>query len=142
MYIFLMVIFSQLHTVYILFSQPMPMVEWNAPGLYYKLWYSRVTEEFGAIENERFNDPTLGNFSVPDAGYYVEYKFKIQAGNNVGLGPESNIVRSFSGQDPPTRRPEGVTLGAIAARSVQLSWNPVTVDRGSVDGYRVSSIIP
>lgn len=121
-------------------SQPMPMVEWNAPNLYYRLWYQKVPGPFK--EPVRISDPTLGKFNIPDAGYYQEYQFKIQAGNDQGLGSESPLVRAFSGQNPPAGRPEDVTVGKVTARSVELSWKPVTVERGSVDGYRVSPTIP
>ena len=113
----------------------MRRVEWNGPGLYYKLWYRRVnsSDEF-EVRLEASND----SFVVPYAGYYVQWEFQIQAINEVGEGPKSPLVKQFSGQDPPKGKPEDVTVGTITARSVELLWKPVTFTRGSVDGYRVS----
>ena len=113
----------------------MRRVEWNGPGLYYKLWYRRVYSGDALVEVRR--EASSDSFVVPDAGYYVQWEFQIQAINEVGEGPKSPLVKQFSGQDPPTGKPEDVAVGAISAGSVELSWKPVTFTRGSVDGYRV-----
>ena len=113
------------------------MVDWNAPNLYYKLWY-RKRGSADWLPEKKFTDPSIDKFSVPDPGYYIPWEFQIQAENDQGPGPKSPIVWSYSGQDPPKRKPEDVEVGAVTARSVELSWKPVTVDGGSVDGYRVS----
>ncbi|XP_015778144.1 PREDICTED: fibronectin type III domain-containing protein-like isoform X2 [Acropora digitifera] len=113
----------------------MRRVEWNGPGLYYKLWYRKVNsgDELVEVRCKASND----SFVVPNAGYYVQWEFQIQAINEVGEGPKSPLVKQFSGQDPPTGKPEDITVGTITARSVELSWKPVTFTRGSVDGYRI-----
>ena len=114
----------------------MPKVDWNAPGLYYLLKYRQVAEGKSEVE-ERIPDPTVDVFAIPNPGYYKLWEFQIQAGNDVDLGPESPVVQSYSGQDPPEGKPGNVQTGAATARTVELSWQPVTVTRGSVDGYKV-----
>ncbi|XP_068715039.1 fibronectin type III domain-containing protein-like isoform X4 [Montipora foliosa] len=114
----------------------MRMVEWNAPGLFYKLWYKRVGPANSLVEI-KLDDPKTERFNIPNAGYYVQWEFQIQAINDIAPGPKSPFVKAFSGQDPPAGRPEDVTVGTVTARSVELSWKPVTVTRGSVDGYRI-----
>ncbi|XP_068715034.1 hemicentin-1-like [Montipora foliosa] len=114
----------------------MRMVEWNGPGLFYKLWYGRVGHG-NSLEETVLDDPKTERFNIPNAGYYVQWQFQIQAINDIAAGPKSPLVKAFSGQDPPTGRPEDVTVGTVTARSVELSWKPVTVTRGSVDGYRI-----
>ena len=116
----------------------MPKIDWNAPGLYYKLWYGRVGEIL--TEVPQFRDPGRNVFNVPDAGYYTLYQFQIQAGNDEGLGPRSPLVTSYSGQNAPDGKPEHLTVETTTARSVKLSWTPVTFPSGSVDGYRVSGL--
>ena len=113
----------------------MRRVEWNGPGLYHKLWYRRVNSN-DELEEVRRN-ASSDSFVVPDAGYYVQSEFQIQAINEVGEGPKSPLVKQFSGQDPPTGKPEDFKVGTITARSVELSWKPVIFTRGSVDGYKV-----
>ena len=118
----------------------MPKVEWNAPGLqYYLLKYRQVAEGKSEVE-ERITDPTVDVFAIPNPGYYKLWEFQIQAGNDVDLGPESPVVQSYSGQDPPEGKPGNVQTGGATARTVELSWQPVTVTRGSVDGYKVKAV--
>ena len=120
-------------------SQAMPKVDWNAPGLYYLLKYREVPDgTFG--DPERITDPAVDVFAIPNPGYYKLWEFQIQAGNDVDLGPESPLVRSYSGQDPPEGKPGNVQTGGATARTVELSWQPVTVTRGSVDGYKVRAV--
>ena len=111
-------------------------MDWNAPGLYYLLKYIQVAEGKSEVE-ERITDPTVDVFAIPNPGYYKLWEFQIQAGNDVDLGPESPVVQSYSGQDPPEGKPGNVQTGGATARTVELSWQPVTVTRGSVDGYKV-----
>ena len=114
----------------------MPKVDWNAPKLYYLLKYREVPDgTFG--DPERITDPAVDVFAIPNPGYYKLWEFQIQAGNDVDLGPESPVVQSYSGQDPPEGKPGNVQTGGATARTVELSWQPVTVTRGSVDGYKV-----
>ena len=121
------------------FIQPMPKIDQNAPKFYYMLTYRKYQPNNPLGWNrEKISDPTAGVFPVPNPGYYEEWEFKIYAGNSEGDGPESPITRSFSGQDKPGGRPENIEVLQITARSVDLRWKPVTVARGSVDGYKVS----
>ena len=121
-------------------SQAMPKVDWNAPGLYYLLKYRQVPGgQFG--DPEKITDPTVDIFAIPNPGYYKLWEFQIQAGNDVNLGPESPVVQSYSGQDPPEGKPENVQTGAATARTVVLSWQPVNVTRGTVDGYKVRAAL-
>ena len=114
----------------------MPKVDWNAPGLYYLLKYREVPDgTFG--DPERITDPAVDAFAIPNPGIYKLWEFQIQAGNDEGLGPESPVVQSYSGQDRPKGKPGNVQTGAATARTVDLTWVPVTVTRGSVDGYKV-----
>ena len=115
----------------------MPRIEWNAPGLYYKLFYKKVSDGDKPMEDVEITDPTIGEFQVQDPGYYERWKFRIQAVNDEGPGKVSSSVFAYSGQDPPAGRPENVSVGIVTARSVELSWRPVIVTRGSVDGYKV-----
>ena len=74
---------------------------------------------------------------MPNAGYYELWEFQIQAVNSKGKGPVSPIKQSRSGQDAPKDKPMNVKTDEVTARSIDLTWNKVTVDKGSVDGYRV-----
>ena len=113
----------------------MPRVDWNAPGLYYKLFYKKESDK--EMVDVKIPDPANSLFKVPNPGYHELWEFQIQAGNDEAPGDISPIVTAYSGQDPPAGKPQDVTVGTVTARSVELSWQPVTVSRGSVDGYKV-----
>ena len=115
----------------------MPKMDWNAPGLYYLLKYRELPDgEFGTPE--KITDPAVDVFAIPNPGINKLWEFQIQAGNDIDLGPESPVVQSYSGQDPPKGKPGNVQTGAATARTVDLTWVPVTVPpRGTVDGYKV-----
>ena len=118
----------------------MAKVDWNAPGLYYLLKYRQVPGgQFG--DPEKITDPTVDVFAIPNPGYYKLWEFQIQAGNKEGMGPKSPVVQSYSGQDPPEGKPGNVQTGSATARTVVLSWQPVNVTRGSVDGYKVRAAL-
>lgn len=122
----------------------MPRVVWNAPGLYYFLQYRRVGgEPPDPWIDQRIGDPSVGTFSIQDPGYYKLWEFRIRAGNDIGLGPFSAIEQSYSGQDAPEGKPEDVSIGEITARSVKLSWKPVSPPSkgGSIDGYSVRTLL-
>lgn len=114
---------------------PMPRVDWNAPGLYYKLFYKKASDK--EMVDVRIPDPASSLFKVPNPGYHELWEFQIQAGNDEAPGDISPIERAYSGQDPPAGKPQRVTVRTVTARSVELSWQPVTVSRGSVDGYKI-----
>ena len=118
----------------------MAKVDWNAPGLYYLLKYRQVPGgQFG--DPEKITDPTVDVFAIPNPGYYKLWEFQIQAGNKEGMGPWSPKVQSRSGQDPPEGKPGNVQPAAATARTVVLSWQPVNVTRGTVDGYKVRAAL-
>ena len=115
-------------------------MDWNAPGLYYLLKYRQVAEGKSEVK-ERITDPTVDVFAIPNPGYYKLWEFQIRAENKKGEGPWSPKVQSRSGQDPPEGKPGNVQPGAATARTVVLSWQPVNVTRGSVDGYKVRAAL-
>ena len=116
----------------------MSETEWDAPGCYYMLKYRKVSP--GSLNDwmvEKIGDPSVHVFPVTNAGYYQLWEFKIRVGNHEGLGPESPVKRSFSGQNAPSMKPGNTEVGAVTASGVALTWEPVTLPRGSVDGYKV-----
>ena len=118
----------------------MAKVNWNAPGFYYLLNYKQVSC-FQFEDTKKITDPTVDVFAIPNPGYYKLWEFQIRAGNKEGKGPWSPKVQSRSGQDPPEGKPGNVQPGAATARTVVLSWQPVNVTRGTVDGYKVRAAL-
>ena len=120
------------------YHQPMPKDKWNAQGFYYVIQYRRVNGRISEWRDEKIADPGVNMFDLSNPGYYQLWEFTIRAGNNEGSGPASPVESAHSGQNAPVVKPESSEVGTVSDDSVTLSWEPVTVKRGSVDGYRVS----
>uniref|UniRef100_A0A671NW93 Neural cell adhesion molecule L1 n=1 Tax=Sinocyclocheilus anshuiensis TaxID=1608454 RepID=A0A671NW93_9TELE len=71
---------------------------------------------------------------------YVPYEIKIQAVNDFGHSPESNIVIGYSGEDKPSAAPTELRVSKINSTKVNIHWVPV--DPSTVNGefkeYKVS----
>lgn len=78
-----------------LLSQPLLDNQRNGPDLRYVVSWRRKDLE------EEWSDITTTNTKhvVSDTDTYVPYEIKIQAVNDFGPGPESNIVIGYSGED-------------------------------------------
>lgn len=123
---------------HILYFQPLPKTEWDAPGFYYIVKFRKVN--FGYLNDwriEKIGDPKVNDFPVTNAGYYQLWEFTILAGNHEGLGPECPMKFAFSGQNAPAEKPESTNVEEVTATTATIAWKPVTVMRGSVDGYKV-----
>lgn len=117
----------------------MPKIDWNAPGLHYRLQYRRVADKPLAWEEQNITDPTVGMFIVQELSRCELWEFRICAANDEGVGPFSAIEQSFFAPHIPKGKPENVTVGKITAQSVNVSWARVAdLKEGGSDGYRVS----
>ena len=121
------------------FFQPMPKEDWNALGCYYILKYRRVNGILQDWIEEKIGDSNVGVFALSNPGYYQLWEFTINAGNHEGLGPVSPVIKSYSGQNPPAVKPERTEVGTVTDSNVTLFWEPVVVNQGSVDGYKVNT---
>ena len=76
-------------------SQPLLDLERHGPNLHYNVWWRR--KDTG---EEWSNVTTVGSkHVVHNTETYVPYEIKIQARNDFGPGPESNMIIGFSGED-------------------------------------------
>uniref|UniRef100_A0A3P9BBL0 Neural cell adhesion molecule L1 n=1 Tax=Maylandia zebra TaxID=106582 RepID=A0A3P9BBL0_9CICH len=125
--------------------EPLLDLERNGPNLHYIVWWRRKD-----AEEEWNNLTTVGtNHVVHNTEIYVPYELKIQARNEFGAGPESNLVIGYSGEDKPTDAPTDLRVSKVDSTKVIIHWNPV--DLNSVQGefkeyrlyyWRESSQVP
>uniref|UniRef100_A0A3P8N7P4 Neural cell adhesion molecule L1 n=1 Tax=Astatotilapia calliptera TaxID=8154 RepID=A0A3P8N7P4_ASTCA len=125
--------------------EPLLDLERNGPNLHYIVWWRRKD-----AEEEWNNLTTVGtNHVVHNTEIYVPYELKIQARNEFGAGPESNLVIGYSGEDKPTDAPTDLRVLKVDSTKVIIHWNPV--DLNSVQGefkeyrlyyWRESSQVP
>uniref|UniRef100_A0A668TVX0 Neural cell adhesion molecule L1 n=1 Tax=Oreochromis aureus TaxID=47969 RepID=A0A668TVX0_OREAU len=125
--------------------EPLLDLERNGPNLHYIVWWRRKD-----VEEEWNNVTILGaKHVVHNTEIYVPYEIKIQARNEFGAGPESNMVIGYSGEDKPTDAPTDLRVSKVDSTKVIIHWNPV--DLNSVQGefkeyrlyyWRESSQVP
>ncbi|XP_061730510.1 neurofascin homolog (chicken) a isoform X8 [Nerophis ophidion] len=108
--------------------EPLLDLEKNGPNLQYVVWWRRKDSDA-----EWNNITTIGNkVVVQDTNTYEPYEIKIQASNDVGPGPESNVVIGYSGEDKPTNAPTELRISKVDSTKGHIHWKPV--DLASVQG--------
>ncbi|XP_043977377.1 neurofascin homolog (chicken) a isoform X10 [Gambusia affinis] len=125
--------------------EPLRDLEKNGPNLQYNLWWRRKDS------GDDWTNVTTSDtkFVVRYTETYVPYEIKIQARNELGSGPESNIVIGYSGEDKPTDSPSELRVSKVGSTRANIHWKPV--DLSSVQGefkeyrlyyWRESSLVP
>ncbi|XP_026162929.1 neurofascin homolog (chicken) a isoform X2 [Mastacembelus armatus] len=108
--------------------EPLLDLERNGPNLHYNVWWRRKD-----VEEDWSNVTTVGSKHVVyNTEIYVPYEIKIQARNEFGTGPESNMVIGYSGEDKPTEAPTDLRVSKVNSTKVNIHWKPV--DPNSVQG--------
>ncbi|XP_029283400.1 neurofascin homolog (chicken) a isoform X4 [Cottoperca gobio] len=125
--------------------EPLLDLERNGPNLHYNVWWRRKD-----LGEEWSNVTTVGSkHVVHNTKTYVPYEIKIQARNEFGQGPESNVVTGYSGEDKPTNAPTDLRVSKADSTKANIHWKPV--DLSSVQGefkeyrlyyWRESSLVP
>ncbi|TST85784.1 Neurofascin [Bagarius yarrelli] len=108
--------------------QPLLDNQRNGPDLRYVVSWRRrdLAQEWNNITSINTKHVVSGTET------YVPYEIKIQAVNDFGPGPESNIVIGYSGEDRPTEAPRDLRVSKINSSKVNINWIPV--ESKSVNG--------
>ncbi|XP_062268269.1 neurofascin homolog (chicken) a isoform X8 [Platichthys flesus] len=125
--------------------EPLLDLERNGPNLQYNVWWRRkdVGEEWSNVTTEG------SKHIIHNTETYVPYEIKIQAINEFGKGPESNVVIGYSGEDKPTNAITDFRVSKVDSTKANIHWK--SVDPNSVQGefkeyklyyWRESSIVP
>ncbi|XP_077386843.1 neurofascin homolog (chicken) a isoform X11 [Festucalex cinctus] len=115
--------------------EPLLDLEKNAPNLHYSVWW-RQKDSGGEWNNVTI---TGTKHVVHNTETYVPYEIKIQARNELGAGPESNVVIGYSGEDKPTSAPTELRISKVDSTKGNIHWKPVSQDsvRGEFKEYRL-----
>ncbi|XP_055372029.1 contactin isoform X2 [Condylostylus longicornis] len=115
---------------------PLKSEEQNAQGIYYKVfwrlhgkweWASQILDKQGNVGIAVID---LRNKDL----YYTEYDVKVQAINNEGAGPESEVVKIYSAEDMPQVAPQQVVARSFNSTSLNVTWNPIEMTREKIRG--------
>lgn len=125
---------------------PMPKIEQNAPGFFYKVFWKREDIPGAEWETVVIKDWQQNEYIIEDQPTFKEYRLKVEAHNRVGQAHVSATeVTGYSGEDRPLEAPQNFKLNFIKnAHSAMFSWDPVPPQsiRGHFKGYKVQTWTP
>uniref|UniRef100_A0A0A9W5Z2 Contactin n=1 Tax=Lygus hesperus TaxID=30085 RepID=A0A0A9W5Z2_LYGHE len=124
--------------------EPLPQEHQNGPGIYYKVFYRRHHPTETEFQTEVYKE--MGNIGVAVIrisldNFYTQYDVKIQAANDNGYGPESNVTIIYSAEDMPQAAPQLVIARKFNSTALNVTWNPIDqsreIARGKLIGHRL-----
>lgn len=128
----------------IIFPQALKPQEQNGKGIHYKVFWKRHEgeSEFQTEVLKKAGNINSAVVNVPSMYYYTKYDVKVQAINNIGFGPESDVHTIYSAEDMPQVAPQLVVARSYNSTALNVTWNPINLSRetirGKLIGHRVS----
>lgn len=123
--------------------EPLPPEHQNGPGIYYKIFWRRygAEVEFQSLVLKEYGNIGTHVVSVSSEYFFTKYDVKVQAFNNIGAGPESDVVTIYSAEDMPQVAPQQVSSVAYNSTALNVTWDPVDQSRerlrGKLIGHRI-----
>lgn len=123
---------------------PLLPQEQNSHGIHYKVFWRQRGKVEWASQILQSNQEQMGIavVNIPQNNYYTEYEVKVQAINNIGSGPESEIAVIYSAEDMPQVAPQKPIALAFNSTCFNVTWQPIELTRenirGRLIGHRVS----
>lgn len=115
---------------------PLKPEEQNAHGIHYKIFWrlhAKNTEWATEILKQHGNTK-MAVVHIPLDNYYTRYDVKVQAINDVGMGPESSVAVIYSAEDMPQVAPQQPVARGFNSTSLNVTWNPVELTREKIRG--------
>lgn len=122
---------------------PLGPSDQNGPGLYYKIFWRRKGHdtEFQSLSLEKYGNIGSSVVQIQQIYYYTEYEVKVQAINDIGEGPISEVRTIYSAEDMPQVAPQQVVAMSYNSTSLNVSWVPIEQTRervrGKLIGHRI-----
>ncbi|XP_015109291.1 contactin [Diachasma alloeum] len=122
--------------------EKLPPADQHGRDIYYKVYWRRKGDlEFQSLSLKDYGDVGMAVVHVDKKNYYTEYEVKVQAINEAGAGPISEVATIFSAEDMPQVQPQRVSAFGYNSTSLNVSWAPVEetreIVRGKLTGYRL-----
>lgn len=115
--------------------QPLSPADQNGRNIYYKIyWRKKGDVEFQSLSLEKYHNVGIYVVEVNTKNFYTEYEVRVQAINDVGPGPISDIVTIWSAEDMPQVQPQQVSALSYNSTSLNVSWVPIDETRDRVHG--------
>nr|XP_023688929.1 neural cell adhesion molecule L1-like protein isoform X2 [Paramormyrops kingsleyae] len=115
--------------------EPLLPIEYNGPGLEYKVSYRRR----GVEKHWQEHMVKRNHIIVRNTPTFVPYEVKVQARNVLGWAPEPEVFTLYSGEDIPTAAPDDVAVEVMNSTLIRVTWAPVPQHhlRGHLRGYLI-----
>ncbi|KAL0968765.1 hypothetical protein UPYG_G00271400 [Umbra pygmaea] len=116
--------------------KPLSGLQANGPGLRYKvMWRQKEMDK----DWTSVTVADVSKFTVSGTPTFTPYEVRVQAVNNIGIGPEPVAVIGYSGEDLPIQPPDNVRVIVLNSTLAEVNWEPVPLKtvRGHLKGYRV-----
>ncbi|XP_035227979.1 neuroglian-like isoform X2 [Stegodyphus dumicola] len=121
----------------------MPMIEQNAPGFFYKVFWKREDIPGALWETAEIPEWEQNSFMIPNQPTFKPYRIKVEAHNSKGQAhTAATEVIGYSGEDVPLEAPKNFNRMYVKdARSAMFSWDPVSPEsvRGHFRGYKIQT---
>lgn len=114
---------------------PLSLGDQNAPGIHYKIfWRRQGAKEFNTMVLREYGN--IGSYAVAVGreNYFTKFEVKVQAINDMGEGPVSEIKTVYSAEDMPQVAPQEVQALSYNSTSLNVSWVPILQTRERVRG--------
>ncbi|XP_012936437.1 contactin [Aplysia californica] len=116
---------------------PLPRELWGGPGIRYRVYYRRYfeqnTDNTQWQTSEEIRETSFYTVLEKDL-YYTPFQVKVQAINNLGMGPNSTLEIVFSAEDMPAIQPTSISSEAINSTAGYVYWELTPRTRESLRG--------
>jgi hypothetical protein len=115
---------------------PLLSQEQNSLGIYYKIFWRQhgKSPEWATQVLDKQGNVGQAVVHIPLDNYYTPYDVKVQAWNNLGAGPESNISKVYTAEDMPQVSPQQNFALSFNSTALNVSWVPVEQTREKIRG--------
>ncbi|RWS06138.1 neuronal cell adhesion molecule-like protein [Dinothrombium tinctorium] len=122
---------------------PMPQIEHNAPGFFYKVYWKRDDIPNSKYESKIITDWRKNKLVIENQPTFKPYRIKVEAHNKKGQAHTvATEVIGFSGEARPSQAPRNFQIrGPIEAKSALFVWDPVPDSsiNGHFRGYKIQT---
>lgn len=114
---------------------PLLPEEQNSIDIHYKVYYRlQGQREWASQKLTRQGNIGRAVVHIPQDKYYTKYEVKVQAINDLGEGPISDVSVIFSAEDMPQVAPQQTLARSYNSTALNVSWVPVSQTRESIRG--------
>ncbi|XP_055857806.1 contactin [Episyrphus balteatus] len=115
--------------------EPLLPQEQNSHGIHYKVsWRLHGTLEWATQILKNQGNVGIAVVNIPLDKYYTQYDAKVQAINNVDVGPESEVVTIYSAEDMPQVAPQQPIALGFNSTALNVTWEPIEMTREKIRG--------